>query len=74
MQYQELRLKIKEAGLNNKSFADLLRMRNTSITNMKAKGVTFETLVIARFCADYKKRGLDYSAMFVEEKSEESSA
>lgn len=65
MEYKELVRNIGKAGLTVKEFAELIKAKPNSITNLKAKGEVPKNLaIISVFLGELVDKGLAYTYLF----------
>lgn len=63
MEYENFEKLLAEAGLSKKEFASLMGLNATSVTNYAAGNVPRHLAVIAVFCREFKRMGLDFHAL-----------
>ncbi len=66
VEYQELKRQIGKAGLNNTSFAELIKIHPKSVTNFKTNGVPNHISIIAVLIAEMAERKIDFKKIINE--------
>lgn len=63
MEYETFESILNSAGLSKKCFAALMGLNATSVTNYAAGNVPRHLAIIAAFCSEYRRMGMDFESL-----------